>query len=109
MLPSPLPESNYYIVFTKANSPSDTYASKTKLPPISGTLSLLHRSILLQDLILPHRNYLHQSHLMRFTFKSIWFRNEPLGKTTTPFHFASGNGGNKIYVIPSRRAFLLLS
>ena len=46
---------------------------------------------------------------MRFTFKSIWFRNEPLGKTTTPFHFASGNGGNKIYVIPSRRAFLLLS
>src|ERR1700677_401322 len=61
MLPSPLPESNYYIVFTKANSPSDPYASKTKLPPISGTLSSLHRSILLQDLILPHRNYLHQS------------------------------------------------
>src|ERR1700679_3808827 len=61
MLPSRLPESNYYIVFTKANSPSDPYASKTKLPPISGTLSSLHRSILLQALILPHRNYLHQS------------------------------------------------
>src|ERR1700679_2265788 len=29
--------------------------------PISGTLSSLHRSILLQALILPHRNYLHQS------------------------------------------------
>jgi transposase-like protein len=28
--PSPLPESNYYVVFTKADSPSDLYASKTK-------------------------------------------------------------------------------
>src|SRR3982074_3597530 len=56
MRPSPLPESNYYLVFTKANSPSDPYASKTKLRPLSGTLSSLHRSILLQDLILPTEN-----------------------------------------------------
>ena len=34
---------------------------KDQAAPISGTLSSLHRSILLQDLILPHRNYLHQS------------------------------------------------
>src|ERR1700677_1174724 len=48
MLPSPLPESNYYVVFTKANSPSDPYAPKTRLPPLSGTLSSRHRSIRLQ-------------------------------------------------------------
>jgi len=63
MLPSPLPESNYYVVFTKANSPSDPYVPKTRLPPLSGTLSSRHRSIPLQDLILPHRNYLHRSPL----------------------------------------------
>jgi hypothetical protein len=63
MLPSPLPESNYYVVFTKANSPSDTYASKTKLRPLSGTLSSLHRSILLQEPYSAHRKYLHQSRL----------------------------------------------
>src|SRR5260370_10720009 len=61
MLPSPLPESNYYVVFTKANSPSDPYASKTKLRPLSGTLSSLHRSILLQEPYSAHRKYLHQS------------------------------------------------
>ena len=44
MLPSPLPESSYYVVFTKANLPSAPYASKTKLRPLSGTLSSLHRS-----------------------------------------------------------------
>jgi hypothetical protein len=53
MLPSPLPESNYYVVFTKVNSPSDPYASKTKLRSLSGTLSFLRRSILLQDLFCP--------------------------------------------------------
>ena len=42
MLPSPLPESSYYVVFTKANLPSAPYASKTTLRPLSGTLSSLH-------------------------------------------------------------------
>ena len=31
-----------------------------------------------------------------------YYRNEPTGSTATPVHFASGNGGNKIYVVPSR-------
>src|SRR5260370_28850977 len=39
MVASPLAESNYYVVFTKVNSPSDPYASKTKLRSLSGTLS----------------------------------------------------------------------
>src|SRR5260370_15255208 len=56
MLPSPLPESNYYVVFTKANSPSAPYGSKTKLRPLSGPRSSLHRSILLQDLSLSTEN-----------------------------------------------------
>jgi CubicO group peptidase (beta-lactamase class C family) len=38
-----------------------------------------------------------------------YFRNEPLGKTTTPVHFASGNGGNKIYVIPSRHLVIAIT
>jgi len=53
MPPSPLPEANYYVVFRKVNSPSNPYASKTKLRSLSGTLSFLRRSIFLQDLILP--------------------------------------------------------
>ena len=33
----------------------------------------------------------------------MWdFRNELTRTNSTPVHFASGNGGNKIYVIPSR-------
>jgi hypothetical protein len=55
MLPSPLPESNYYVEFIKADSSSDTYASKTKLRPLSGIRSSLRRSILLQDLTLPSK------------------------------------------------------
>ena len=31
-----------------------------------------------------------------------YFKNEPTGSTATPVHFASGNGGNKIYVVPTR-------
>ena len=50
------PESNYYVVFIKANSPLGPCASKTRLRPLSGTRSSLHRSILLQDLILPTKN-----------------------------------------------------
>ena len=38
------------------NSHSDPYASKTKLHPLSETLSSLRRSILLRDLILPTEN-----------------------------------------------------
>jgi hypothetical protein len=56
MLPSPLPESSHYVVLTKANLPSAPYASKTKLCPLSGMLSCLHRSILLQHLTLPIEN-----------------------------------------------------
>jgi CubicO group peptidase (beta-lactamase class C family) len=38
-----------------------------------------------------------------------YFRNEPTGKTTTPVHFASGNGGNKIYVVPSRHLVVAIT
>jgi CubicO group peptidase (beta-lactamase class C family) len=38
-----------------------------------------------------------------------YFRNEPTGTNTTPVHFASGNGGNKIYVIPSRRLVIAIT
>jgi hypothetical protein len=55
MLPSPLPESNYYVDFINANSPSDTYASKTKLHPLPGIRSSLRRSILLQALLCPSK------------------------------------------------------
>src|SRR5258707_10509248 len=69
-----------YVVFTKANSLSEPDASKTKLRPLSGTLSSLHRSIPLQDLILPHRNYLHQSRAEGVTVL-IGARNPQLGQT----------------------------
>jgi signal transduction histidine kinase len=43
MLPSLLPESNYYVVFTKANSPSDPYAHEINNPlaAITNVLYLL--------------------------------------------------------------------
>jgi hypothetical protein len=39
----------------------DPYAAKTTLRPLSGTLSSLYRSILLQDLTLPIENICTQS------------------------------------------------
>jgi transposase-like protein len=48
MLPSPLPESNYYVVFIKANSPSG-HVSKTKLRPLSGMPYSLRRSQTLRN------------------------------------------------------------
>jgi hypothetical protein len=61
VLPSPLPESSYYVVFIKTDLPSAPYASKTALRPLSGTPSSLHRSILLRDLTLPIENICTQS------------------------------------------------
>jgi CubicO group peptidase (beta-lactamase class C family) len=32
----------------------------------------------------------------------MWYtRAEPVGNRSIPVHFASGNGGNKIYVVPA--------
>jgi hypothetical protein len=32
----------------------------------------------------------------------MWYtKSEPVGGHTTEVHFASGNGGNKIYIVPS--------
>ena len=38
-----------------------------------------------------------------------YFRNEPTGEKATPVHFASGNGGNKIYVVPSRHLVIAIT
>jgi CubicO group peptidase (beta-lactamase class C family) len=38
-----------------------------------------------------------------------YFRNELRGETATPVHFASGNGGNKIYVVPSRHLVIAMT
>jgi CubicO group peptidase (beta-lactamase class C family) len=38
-----------------------------------------------------------------------YFRDEPTGGTATPVHFASGNGGNKIYVVPSRHLVIAIT
>ena len=40
----------------------------------------------------------------------MWYsRDEATGTTRTPVHFASGNGGNKIYVVPSRRLVIAIT
>jgi CubicO group peptidase (beta-lactamase class C family) len=38
-----------------------------------------------------------------------YFRDELSGETATPVHFASGNGGNKIYVVPSRHLVIAMT
>jgi CubicO group peptidase (beta-lactamase class C family) len=38
-----------------------------------------------------------------------YFRDEPTGEKATPVHFASGNGGNKIYVVPSRHLVIAIT
>ena len=38
-----------------------------------------------------------------------YFRHEPTGETGTPVHFASGNGGNKIYIVPSRHIVIAIT
>jgi len=35
--------------------------------------------------------------------------DSPVGSATIEVHFASGNGGNKIYVIPSLRMVMVIS
>jgi CubicO group peptidase (beta-lactamase class C family) len=40
----------------------------------------------------------------------MWYsRDEPAGAIPTPVHFASGNGGNKIYVVPSRHLVIAIT
>jgi CubicO group peptidase (beta-lactamase class C family) len=40
----------------------------------------------------------------------MWYsRDESTGLTSTPVHFASGNGGNKIYVVPSRHLVIAIT
>ena len=40
----------------------------------------------------------------------MWYsRDEPTGESPTPVHFASGNGGNKIYVVPSRHLVIAIT
>ena len=40
----------------------------------------------------------------------MWYsRDEPTGASPTPVHFASGNGGNKIYVVPSRNLVIAIT
>ena len=40
----------------------------------------------------------------------MWYsRDEPTGASPTPVHFASGNGGNKIYVVPSRHLVIAIT
>ena len=40
----------------------------------------------------------------------MWYsRDEPTGTSATPVHFASGNGGNKIYVVPSRNLVIAIT
>ena len=40
----------------------------------------------------------------------MWYsRDEPTGTSPTPVHFASGNGGNKIYVVPSRNLVIAIT
>jgi CubicO group peptidase (beta-lactamase class C family) len=38
-----------------------------------------------------------------------YFRDEPTGEKSTPVHFASGNGGNKVYVVPSRHLVIAIT
>ncbi len=38
-----------------------------------------------------------------------YFRSEPTGADPTPVHFASGNGGNKIYLVPSRHLVIAIT
>ena len=38
-----------------------------------------------------------------------YYRDEPTGLGPTPVHFASGNGGNKIYVVPSRHLVVAIT
>lgn len=38
-----------------------------------------------------------------------YFRNEPTGADPAPVHFASGSGGNKIYVVPSRHLVIAIT
>ncbi len=40
----------------------------------------------------------------------MWYsRDEPTSTSPTPVHFASGNGGNKIYVVPSRHLVIAIT
>ena len=40
----------------------------------------------------------------------MWYsRDEPTATHPTPVHFASGNGGNKIYVVPSRNLVVAIT
>ena len=40
----------------------------------------------------------------------MWYsRDEPSGTSSIPVHFASGNGGNKIYVVPSRKLVIAIT
>lgn len=38
-----------------------------------------------------------------------YYRDEPIGSRAIPVHFASGNGGNKVYVIPSRKLVVAIT